>query len=485
MRSLTFVLSFGVLSLLFGATACSDSDPCGPENCAGCCSSTKGCVDGRDDDSCGNGGQPCTACSTGTFCQAATPSASSATTQSQSLAPSGGSCKFTTPDPTNCAPGCKAADGSCKGGNDDAACGLDGISCRECPEGTSCQAGRCTTVCNFDTCKEGCCEGNTCVEEISDAQCGNKGLKCKACQSPKSCDLAIGDCAGPASGCEDCKGCCQDDKCFDGDMAGACGKGGGACDICDPKTEQCGEGSCEPIPKCDFGNCAEGCCTAAKECIDFDKQDLDQCGREAQPCSPCSDAIACTIGFCVKDQPCFSYCTEGCCTLAGQCIGFGDQDTDQCGKEAALCVPCGESLSCLAGVCQTNPVWQIEVAQVVLTELDPDDNPWDYFPQEPPPDVYVWMGVGSASGTSDTISNTITPCWECDPAYDGTVLTAAQSELTNNSLKISVRDSDLIGYEEAGSCSMTITSAILSSGSHVVSQCGPNVSDLKILFIKQ
>lgn len=80
--------------------------------------------------------------------------------------------------------------GQCMPGTTTTACGIGGLSCRECFTGQSCvngtcinQGNTCSTTCN------GCCTGSgQCIDPATDANCGLSGLPCQACTSEQKCE---------------------------------------------------------------------------------------------------------------------------------------------------------------------------------------------------------------------------------------------------------------------------------------------------------
>ena len=332
--------------------------------------------------------------------------------------------------------------------------------------------------CSFETCS-GCCDGNTCIEDTDEANCGQPGMACQSCSGTDVC--AAGTCTPIANDCSDCGGCCFEGQvCLEGNTKAACGSDGDSCMGC-PAGEGCVSGSCEAI-NCDASNC-DGCCTANGECIANEQQATSACGKNGGACEVCpSDALSCTLGTCVLDQPCLDFCDEGCCTPSGQCIPFAEQDPNTCGA-AETCSACDTDLSCLGGSCTADPVWTVIVKSAIIDATDAEGGDWDQgLFANPLPDPYV-MGSLSEDLLLDwvtaTIDDTLTPNWnETEGSY-------LQSELIAQGLNISVRDADGFGaFERIGDCLMAVSLAELNAGGKTKSSCGSS-TQLVFEFVMQ
>lgn len=156
----------------WGSHACV-TQPCGPNNCKGCCSGNT-CVPGSDVKACGLGGLACTDCSL----------------QNAGCDPQSGQCTGQPPkcDSSNCN-GCCAGD-VCMAGNVDGACGVKGALCQDCTQkNDTCSGGTCTPKCNSQTCA-GCCDQNqVCYAGFTNSRCGSGGNSCSDCaQTQTTCN---------------------------------------------------------------------------------------------------------------------------------------------------------------------------------------------------------------------------------------------------------------------------------------------------------
>ena len=156
------------------------------------------------------------------------------------------------------------------------------------------------------------------------------------CDAGEACDPATGSCGTRCGGGVTCNGgCCSGFTCQSGTDAGACGRGGSACEICTterplcspagtcgcvrasecPVGQACFEGSCGT--KCSGGApCNQGCCEGTKgfgtgTCVDG-TEDLG-CGNAGEACATCSGG--CPAPVCVATDG-----GGGCgCSTSGQC----------------------------------------------------------------------------------------------------------------------------------------------------------------------
>ncbi|MFO0597037.1 MAG: scavenger receptor cysteine-rich domain-containing protein [Myxococcaceae bacterium] len=178
-------------------------------------------------------------------------------------------------NPTNCS-GCCTADGQCRSGAEQAACGLSGSACQNCGF-VSCQFGRCiaggggggfptggggsptggggggggTTFCGPGNCAT-CCTGpfeGFCATP-SPTLCGSGGARCLDCAVVSAiCDATGTSCVAPDGGC----GGCVDDAgtCVSPFTSRAlnaqCGLSGVACVACG-YAQVCSNGICVPNP---------------------------------------------------------------------------------------------------------------------------------------------------------------------------------------------------------------------------------------------
>jgi hypothetical protein len=179
------------------------TQPCGPDNCAGCCDSDGACQAGSSDLACGGGGGACITCAGDRRCEA-------------------GACVDTPPacSPDSCN-GCCDGD-VCESGTAEEACGSGGFLCEACGSTETCEGGFCVEMCGPNNCS-GCCDVNgNCVDGSADYACGVGGLDCAPCGVDEACSL--GECIDVA--CQStCNGCCSGDVCLGGTQDQACGTG--------------------------------------------------------------------------------------------------------------------------------------------------------------------------------------------------------------------------------------------------------------------
>ena len=191
------------------------------------------------------------------------------------------------------------------------------------------------------------------------------------------------------------------------------------------------------------------------------------------------------------DQPCLDFCNGGCCTAQGQCIPFDDQvQEDTCGT--TTCAPCAGDLSCIAGTCTEDPVWEITIRNLIIAPLDPDGDEWDGFfsTTGPEPDPYVKSGLDDPAigffpqGLTDRITDTHTPNWT---AATQRTYSHLESTLVEKGLKFQIRDYDgaLPPAEQVGNCTSPISMADLSAGTKTIATCGESVTNLRIDFALQ
>lgn len=342
-----------------GTCQCQDQPACTPgQACSnGMCVCTAascpdGCCEGnecriRSFDSCGYGGNECTAC-----------------------------------DP-------QLADGCSSTG----ACTCSGNA--GCSPGEYCVDGAC--YCGGSSCPNGCCQDGTCHDITSASFCGLNGSECVACEVDRADGCVDGQCAcgdgaacGPNQVCvahacactaASCPtGCCDGDTCATITFE-HCGDPGGPCTACDPvradtcsggdclcgDEPQCAEGQrCDPTRGCvcDAASCT-GCCDAVGFCHDDD--DPDACGSGGAECVVCTGGQPCDSGVCAN---CRSGCLDGCCSgtecnrpptheacaIGGDpCVACGPR-SDRCEGGECSCgvggTPCAPGQHCLGGVCR-------------------------------------------------------------------------------------------------------------------------------------
>jgi hypothetical protein len=466
----------GILGLCGGCflASCGDdatpSQACSALNCSGCCVNGV-CNQGDKDALCGKSGFVCIACQSGTSCK---------NQQCQS----------------SVCYGCVDLVGTCQQGNTSAVCGSNGGACSACPVGQTCTAGVCQGACSFQTCADGCCSPTGCQTPSNDQHCGLKGGMCNACLNGDTC--VLGQCTKNQGDCTNCQGCCYQNKCVEETSASACGPKGGTCVQCNTG-DICENGACKtPQKKCSPSSC-KTCCTSENDCLPDTQLSEAACGNGGEACHPCGGNDKCLQGQCIYDQPCFSYCKDGCCTPQGQCVGYTTQTTTQCGKGGSPCAGCGTSLSCLDGDCVTDPVWDIWVLSAKIADKDPDGDNWDSsFLQSPLPDPYALIAINNPQEvcgdtgcfdvydqhSNDTIDDTITPSWSSPPSQGKKVWSFKQSDLLTYGLYLEIMDSDApLTPDLAGEC--FYKPATIPTGMYEIATCGIGVTQLRIQFIKQ
>ncbi len=344
--------------------------------------------------------------------------------------------------------------------------------------GSQIDAGGIAESCSFENCN-GCCDGDVCVAVVDDNNCGEAGSACETCTGEDAC--VAGSCVAN-NDCSDCSGCCfEGEVCLEGNTLSACGSSGDACVAC-PQGQGCNsDGECVATA-CDASNCA-GCCTANGECLTDSLQTTNACGDDGAACQVCdSEAVSCTLGTCILDQPCLDFCDEGCCNAQGQCIVFDDQDPDTCGA-AETCSACTGDLSCIDGSCTADPVWTVIVNSALISPTNADGEDWDQtLFSNPLPDPYITGALANdvlLDWATATIDNTLTPNWdEEESSY-------LQSDLLAEGLILNVRDSDGLGvFETIGACFVDITLDDLLAGTLTKASC-EGASDIVLDFVQQ
>ncbi len=241
---------------------------------------------------------------------------------------------------------------------------------------------------------------------------------------------------------------------------------------------------------CDAKNCPLGCCNEAGECTAFMQQTKIKCGRDGKTCAQCPrDAVNCTVGHCVVDEPCLEYCNDGCCTEQGQCMPFGEQNPGECGA-ASSCIACGTGQQCAEGECTPDAVWLITIRRVKVSEQKADGRSWDTTQAgNRLPDPYVQSGLNSSSvpfpeGETPPARDTLLPTWspELQSSYSHT-----ERSLLKNGLRFRIRDSDDGADETISECTSSVSPADLATGSKTISTCGLSslALDLRVDFRSQ
>lgn len=226
-------------------------------------------------------------------------------------------------------PNCCAANGVCKAGNTNPACGSSG-TCDECTGQEQCQNRQCVCVpdCDGKTCgPDGC--GNHCGSGCPpNATCSNDRTAC-VCDF-RECD---GTCCGQANAiCHASTGACCVSESVEQTCNGQCAD---VLNNCGMRVD-CGPCTCSPAcPTC------QTCDTNSGECANVSNSE------------PCGDGLHCKHGQCVCDG---ASCPDGCCQ-SGQCH---IDDDAACGVGGGICggcvdqgaATCGATGTCSDGQCE-------------------------------------------------------------------------------------------------------------------------------------
>lgn len=266
------------------------------------------------------------------------------------------------------------------------------------------------------------------------------------------------------------------------------------CEACQREGGECEAGKCiakvRPAQECTAGNCPRGCCDTSGKCRLYSQQELELCGKAGQSCASCSDsALRCVVGTCVEQQPCLSYCEDGCCNLDGACVGFEEQDSNQCGA-AANCSPCGQAQRCASGECRVSPVWSVIIRSVEISDKNPIGKNWDDEKGiNRLPDSYVESGLGGGQGftleaLTEVLPDSLTPHWDRNTQSRIRIL---QRELISKGLEFRIVESDGESSQRVGECSMQVSLGDLKAGSKTLSRCGVDnlASNLRVEFDAQ
>jgi hypothetical protein len=265
---------------------------------------------------------------------------------------------------------------------------------------------------------------------------------------------------------QNCKGCCRDDKCENGDAPSACGVGAAACQIC-AGGQKCTDGKCkEP---CSPNTCA-GCCDG-DNCLPGTTK--DKCGDNGAACAACGGAFVCSKQTCI-DGSCQATCTNGCC--AGSTCKPGTA-VDACGVGGEACVDCGFGRKCTSGACVIDPnaLWDFYVSFAVLPETNKSGGSWDPLNGAPDPYLIAYSSVtGSThSGTTKAQMDSTIPFWAETP-----LVGIKASELLNN-LSFEVWDQDPDFDDYVGGCKIPVVPAIFD-GSLQSYVCAATASGVEV-----
>jgi hypothetical protein len=474
------------------------SEPCGPDNCTGCCQNNQ-CIETTGDAACGSGGTVCVTCSSDEQCVAGackakpcgpitcasgccfngaclpgTNSGACGTGGStcQDCAPGiceNQQCKSVTCDATTCASGCCTAQGACVPGTSEAACGTGGGACKTCGNTEACKNQVCTptsSTCNASSCPNGCCDSQgNCAAGNTNSACGTGGNPCSTCGSSQAC--VSGKCTCNATSCA--AGCCEGDYCKPGHLDTSCGTGGAACQQCGTGTS-CVAGQCQA--GCSYTSCPDGCCEGST-CKSGD--DPAACGDNASPCKQCATTWEkCTFGTCNDSLYCNSTTCQGCCKDSQCQPGTSDS---ACGTGGQVCFSCPPHKICSKTKCtiKTTSKWTVTLVQV---EVDATKS-YDYaFPtaEYAKPDIYVELTVGSQVKTSKVVTNSY------NPVFNEYLLTATAAELMGT-IKIRIWDEDPLDPDDPiADCTDTFYETELENGMATIYYCGTSPDLKKIQF---
>ncbi len=271
---------------------------------------------------------------------------------------------------TTCPQGCCNGAGQCEPGGDLAACGAQGVACRNCPaqgfqlcDPTRHACGNQVVSCGPSNCPSGCCEGNICFAGNDPNACGTGGQTCAPCAS-SGLSCVGSQCVQPKCGPLNCSGCCFGEQCLGGTDATACGRGGQQCGNCAAQGQSCTTTPGAPGGAC-FGqtscrqSCVGGCCDGNGTCQSGTLPYA--CGGGGSFCQNCAQfGEPCVNQQCIPTPPptCGPWNCQGCCDSAGNCqSGVFD---NQCGIYGNSCFNCeAQGNKCLNQQCsfqtQCNP----------------------------------------------------------------------------------------------------------------------------------
>jgi hypothetical protein len=238
-----------------------------------------------------------------------------------------------------CASGCCGADGSCKPGKADDACGVAPDACHACPAGAACSNGQCSC----GTCPDGeICTDSGCTS-CGSSPCSGATPVCDG-SSTHTCRPCTADpsvCGGGTPYCNN-DGACADTPTSDA----ACAR----FDSRRPVLTSSGDCGCQIDPQCSTGKCE--CHTAT--CIGRICADM-----RCAPCTMSSNGTSCD-GTITSGQPLGCNGSNAC--GAGGCLSAGGQTCTadaNCASNSCRCTDasCAGGRRCAAdpvcGVCKT------------------------------------------------------------------------------------------------------------------------------------
>jgi hypothetical protein len=219
--------------------------------------------------------------------------------------------------------------------------------CRTCPPGTVCSEDadneiRC--ICTPSTCPTGCCINNDLTDE--DDECVQNGSGAPVNSVNPDFD-GNSVCGFGGSECTICSigtifaGCCTPTgACNAGTTGISCGSGGNICEPC-PAGSNCINQTCETTAPCGPATCGAGCCSG-QACLSGTSNGA--CGEGGGACQVCGAGSTCVNHQCVA-QP---TCPPGLTDCNGICVNL-QVDKANCG---ACGNACGGSQRCRGGVCK-------------------------------------------------------------------------------------------------------------------------------------
>lgn len=159
----------GVATAISPSSSTSDTETSGG-GCMGCLDSAGGCLPGTQDQACGVLAEACVICNEDSFCD-------------------GGQCAPRPPCTADNCDGCCDATGDCfrLDATTDQACGAMGQACAPCGDDFSCSNGTCISTACADECG-GCCDGDVCNEDTDENACGMDGVSCRRCPTGTTCE---------------------------------------------------------------------------------------------------------------------------------------------------------------------------------------------------------------------------------------------------------------------------------------------------------
>ncbi|MGM0578259.1 MAG: hypothetical protein ACQEXJ_21225 [Myxococcota bacterium] len=261
-----------------------------------------------------------------------------------------------------------------------------GTSCDDgnpCTVGDTCNLGRCTGQDNLCECQvdEDCaeyedgdacngvvkCVGGECKAGLSDIPVCHEMVDPGPCELP-TCDPETGDCgvvpAPDGTGCDDGDPCTVGDTCQGGTCTGGpprtCDGGPCADAACDAETGVCEATAAEDGTSCEGEGCLAGatcrdgaCIPAADVCACEEDADCGQFGDG----DLCDGTLSCVLGRCVNDPSTLPECPPitdpqcqetACDPATGDCTLEDLSDGTPCDDGDA----CTEDDACVGGVCE-------------------------------------------------------------------------------------------------------------------------------------